>query len=98
MGADGGRPYFLGLLAEACGRAGQPGEGLRLLSEALAVVEKNKEQRHEAERYRLKGTLTLQTKVPGPKSEVEEEAEMCFWKAIEIARKQQAKSWELRAS
>ena len=30
-------------------------------------------------------------------SKVEKEAEECFWKAIEIARRQQAKSWELRA-
>ncbi len=52
----------------------------------------------EAELYRLKGTLTLQSKVQGPKSKVEEEAEECFQKAIEIAQSQQAKSWELRAS
>ena len=39
----------------------------------------------------------LQSKVPGPKSQVEEEAEACFHKAIEIARRQQAKSLELRA-
>ena len=51
----------------------------------------------EAELYRLKGTLTLQSKVQGPKSKVEEEAEECFLKAIGIARKQQAKSLELRA-
>jgi len=51
----------------------------------------------EAELYRLKGTLTLQSKVQGPKSKGEEEAEECFLKAIEIARKQQAKSLELRA-
>jgi len=39
----------------------------------------------------------LQFKVPGPQSQVEGEAEECFWKAIEIARHQQAKSLELRA-
>ena len=33
----------------------------------------------------------------GPKSKVEAEAEECFWKAIEIARRQGAKSLELRA-
>src|SRR5262249_41526478 len=52
---------------------------------------------YEAELYRLKGELTLQSKVPGPRSKVEAEAEECFLKAIEITRKQQAKSLELRA-
>ena len=69
-----------------------------MLAQALATVDKAGERFYEAELYRLKGTLTLQTKVPSPKSEVEEEAEMCFWKAIEIARKQQAKFLELRAT
>jgi adenylate cyclase len=47
----------------------------------------------------LKGELILQQfNVQGPKSKVEEEVEACFLKAIEVARRQQAKSWELRAS
>ena len=49
--------------------------------------------------YRLKGELTLQeSKVESQRSQVEEEAEACFHKAITIAQKQQAKSWELRAA
>jgi len=60
-------------------------------------VDKTGERYYEAELYRLKGQLTLQSKVPGPKSKVEKEAEECFLKAIEIARQQQAKSLELRA-
>ena len=90
--------HWLGLLAEVYEKVGQAEEGLRVLDEALAAALRTGERCYEAELYRLKGTLTLQAKVPSPKSEVEEEAEMCFWKAIEIARKQQAKSWELRAS
>jgi len=62
-----------------------------------ALVDKTGERYYEAELYRLKGQLTLQSKVPGPKSKVEKEAEECFLKAIEIARQQQAKSLELRA-
>ena len=73
------------------------------------MVDKSGERFYEAELYRLKGELTLQRfNVQGstfkveesPKSEVrgpESEAEECFWKAIEIARGQQAKSLELRA-
>jgi hypothetical protein len=80
-----------------------------VLAEALDVVHKSGERQDEAELYRLKGELTLQkfqvsgSKLQvseGPESEVrgpESEAEECFLKAVEIARKQQAKSLELRA-
>ena len=102
------RPWLLALTAEAYGQAGQAGEGLAVLTEALALVEATDERWYEAELYRLKGTLSLLPKVhslqsevkKGPESEVrgwESEAEECFWKAIEVARRQQAKSLELRA-
>jgi TOMM system kinase/cyclase fusion protein len=110
-GAEVGRPSFLALLAEAHGKVGQPEEGLTVVAEALAGVDKNEERCYEAEAYRLKGELTLQqqSKVQSLKSKVsspqhlppdthaEAEAEACFHKAIEIARKQQARSLELRA-
>jgi hypothetical protein len=90
---------------------GQVEEGLEVLNEQLDIVQQIEEHWWEAELYRLKGTLTLQSKVQGPKSkvsntqhltpstqaEVEREAEGYFQKAIEVARKQQAKSLELRA-
>jgi class 3 adenylate cyclase/predicted ATPase len=110
-GAELWRPYFLALLAEAHGKAGQTEEGLSALAEALTLVSKTGECWYEAELYRLKGTLTLQKfqvsgstfQVTNPQSltpnpQAEAEAEGCFWKAIEIARKQQAKSLELRAT
>ena len=96
-GAEQWRPYFLALLAGAYGKVGQAEEGLRVLSEALAGVHKKGEREHEAELHRLKGELTLaQSSVQGLKSRVKE-VEECFLKAIEIARKQQAKALELRA-
>ena len=52
---------------------------------------------YEAELYRLKGALTLQSQVASHKSQIEE-VEACFLKAIEIAQCQQAKSLELRAT
>ena len=59
---------------------------------------KTGERYYEAELYRLKGELTLaQSRVQGLASSVQKEAEECFQKAIEVARKQQAKSLELRA-
>ena len=78
-----------------------------MLAEALAFVDKTGERVIEAELYRLKGELTLQSKVQSPKSKVSDprplipdpqaEAEACFLKAIEVARRQSAKSLELRA-
>ena len=73
-----------------------------MLAEALAAAEKNGERMWEAEWYRLKGELSLKLRqVKASPTQVrtspESEAEDCFWKAIEIARWQQAKSLELRA-
>jgi tetratricopeptide (TPR) repeat protein len=53
-------PLFLGAVAQGYGQGGQAQEGLRVIAEALAVVEKNAERWNEAELYRLKGELTLQ--------------------------------------
>jgi predicted ATPase len=97
MGAKIVEPYLLARLAEAYGKVGQGEEGLSVLAEALAVVDTTGERVNEAELYRLKGQLTLQPQGPGPKLQCEEEAEAYFHKAIEIARRQQAKSLELRA-
>jgi predicted ATPase len=66
------------------------------------MVYKTRDRRCEAELYRLKGELLLAQESKSQKAEIETdsqgEAEACFLKAIEIAQKQQAKSWELRAS
>jgi predicted ATPase len=58
-GAGVEQPYFLALLAEAYGKAGQVEEGLTVLAEALTVVDKSGERFYEAELYRLKGELLL---------------------------------------
>ena len=59
-GAELWVPLFLGALAQGYGQGGQAEEGLRVIAEALAMVEKNEERWNEAELYRLKGELTLQ--------------------------------------
>jgi predicted ATPase len=115
MGLEVLRPYFLALLAKMYGNTGQPQEGLRVLAEALAVVDQTSAGFYEAELYRLKGRLTLQKgerdwglgtgssspQAPSLKPQVPcgvaGEAEGYFLKAIEIARRQQAKSLEPRA-
>ena len=90
------RPYYLALLAEAYGKAGQPAEGLRVLTEALALVEQTGEHVWEAELHRLKGELLLNADCGLPIAEITPEA--CFYHALDLARHQQAKSWELRAA
>jgi predicted ATPase len=98
-GAETGRPCWLLLLAEACGKAGWAEEGLGTVDEALAAVLKNGEQRWTAELYRLKGELLLReaTGAELPPTRVEEAA-TCFQQAIHIARHQRAKSLELQAA
>ncbi len=92
-GAEPERTYWLALLAEAHGTVGQAEEGLGLLREALVVVEKSGAHHWEAELYRLKGELLLHQTVPDA-----QHAEACFCQALATARRQQAKSLELRAA
>jgi len=99
MGTRYRRPTFLAWLAEAYGKAGQAEEGLSVLAEALAQVEKTGERYYEAELYRLEGELLLMQ--DGDEAEAEasfHQAESCFQRAVEVARRQRAKSWELRAT
>jgi predicted ATPase len=93
MAAEHERPFFLSLLAEAYGEVGQPEEGLTVLVEALAIGDKTGDRHWEAELHRCKGELLLMQQ--GQKVG---EAEECFREALDIARRQQAKSLELRAA
>jgi predicted ATPase len=109
IGTEAYRASYLGVLAVAYRIARQPEEGLTTLAEALAVVDRTGERWWEAELYRLKGELLLkksESRIQNseatpqhltPSTQAEAEAEACFLKAIEVARRQSAKSWELRA-
>jgi len=108
------RPSVLGLLAQACGEAGQIEDGLSLFDEAFAATDRSNERVAEAELYRLKGELLLGWESGiaycgfngspasfDPRSQgpnPQSEPEQCFHRAIEIARWQEAKSLELRAA
>src|SRR5262245_42686209 len=92
-GAVLARPYFLSLLVEAHAATGQPEAGLTALTEAFTLVDTSGERWYMPELYRLKGTLLLQQS-----PDHQGEAEVCFQQAIGIARRQQAKSLELRAA
>jgi predicted ATPase len=73
--------------------AGRFDEGLAAVDEALAFIERSGFQFGESELLRLKGELLLRQ---DPGSDGETEA--CFQRAIEIARRQQARTFELRAA
>ena len=92
------RTFFLAYLAEGYGPVGRVDEGLAVLAEAMALVESTGVCIYEAELYRIKGELTLKRPEAGSNSEVQEEAETYFRQALNVARLQSAKSWELRAT
>jgi predicted ATPase len=94
-GAELWRPYYLALLAEAYGKGGQLAQGLRLLSEALALIDKSGEAWWAAELHRLRGEFLLGQEDGRHKAV---EAEACFQQALAVAQQQQAKSLELRAA
>jgi predicted ATPase len=83
----------LAQLAEAYGQVTHVDEGMHLLAEALAMVDTTGERHTEAELHRLHGELLLRQTIPDALA-----AEACFQRALDIARRQQAKSWELRAA
>jgi predicted ATPase len=92
-GAVSFRPYFLCLLAETYMETSRFNDGLSALTEALAAVDQHENHFYEAEIHRLKGELLL--KQDDSKAA---EAQRCLEQAIEVARRQSAKSLELRAT
>jgi len=91
-GAEVLRVLQLAVLAEAYRRAGRAQEGLAVLAEALATVDRTGERLFEAQVHRLKGDLL---RMQGAQAA---EVEQCYRQAMAVARTQQAKSWELRAA
>ena len=98
-GAEVGHPTLLALLADACGRAGRPREGLAAIEEGLAAVERSGERFIEAELHRLWGELLgLSPAGDGRAQAGTREREAAFRKAIEIAHRCGATLFELRAA
>jgi predicted ATPase len=80
-------------LADAYTQLGRFEDAHKALNEGLAVAEKDDDRSHEAELYRVKGELLL---AESPDDTVAAEAN--FRAAIETARRQQSRAWELRAT
>ncbi|MCX6043795.1 MAG: BTAD domain-containing putative transcriptional regulator [Chloroflexi bacterium] len=100
-GAELGAAYFAGLLAETLGRSGQPDIGMIAMNEAFDLLKRTQDRWCEAELHRLCGELWRQMETAGIDTyelNALAEAETAFQTAINVARQQQAKLWELRAT
>ncbi len=86
------RPLFGSMLAEACASVGQIDEALSAIDKVLPVAQ-TEDRYYEAELNRLRGEFLLMQDASNAA-----QAEQLFSTAIEIARRQEAKSWELRAT
>jgi predicted ATPase len=89
-------PWYLALFAEACRATGKIEAGMRALAQARELVEQSEARWCEAELHRLQGEFFLNAE--SGMQNVEFTPEACFQKALSIARRQEAKSWELRAA
>ena len=97
-GAVSHRPFHLALLAEALGRHGRFDEGLAALAEALDLASVTGERFCEAELHRLRGEL-LRKQADGMGGFSDQgDVETCFRQALGVARRQSARSLELRAA
>jgi predicted ATPase len=85
---------YLVWLAEALSGAGQPGDGLVAIDQALERAELTGERWSLAELLRRRGELLLQAGLPGSRAEARE----CFAQSLETAREQAALAWELRTT
>ena len=86
-------PLYESYLATAHAELGKFVEAWRCIGEATRAVETTKETMFEAEAYRIAGEIALKS----PQPDVAK-AQQYFESALTVARQQQAKSWELRAS
>ncbi len=92
MGSGMEYSQLMSLLAEAYGKNDQPAKGLAVIADALAFDEAGGECYYKAELLRLQGELRLAEGADAS------EAEACFRQAVDVARGQAAKMWELRAT
>jgi predicted ATPase len=86
-------PWHFSHLANAYAELGQFDDAWRCIGEATTAIETTKEKWCEAEVHRIAGEIALKSPEPDAAKALE-----YFELALAVARKQQAKSWELRAS
>ena len=93
MGVNTITSYYMTLLVRAYQQAGRNADGLKVLDDAQASIDARGERWWEAEVRRLRGELLLASSAANVG-----DAEACFERALDISRKQEAKSLELRAA
>ena len=86
-------PYQIAVMAHALAMAGRHHEASSVLERAFSMSEANQDHYNEPEMHRIAGELALH----GPHPDTSQ-AEVHYLSAIETARSQDAKSWELRAA
>ena len=86
-------PTYLLFLASAHAELGHFSDASRCIGEAMTAIEGTKETWFEAEAHRIAGEVTL----AAPERDAAK-AHVLFERALQVARKQQAKSWELRTA
>jgi predicted ATPase len=86
-------PLYLSYLASAYADLSRFDDAWRCIDEAVSAVETTKERWWEAEVNRVAGEIALKLRPPNAAK-----AEASFKRALAVARQQQARSWELRAS
>ena len=96
IGPNRSRHAYLGLLAEAYGRAGDYGQALQVIDQALAEVLPGGGS-FEAELYRLRGEFLMEQAAGATARELLAQSEAALRRALAIAQAQGAKSFELRA-
>jgi DNA-binding SARP family transcriptional activator/predicted ATPase len=90
LGVTRMQPHSLALVARSYLKSGRVEKARDLLAAAWTLVDETGERTFEAEIHRLRGESLSMEDQP--------EAEACFQHALDVARHQRAKSWELRAA
>ena len=98
MGSKTEAIRFITLLAERCLMSNRTKEGLSLIAEALQLIEETEDRLFQSEVFRIRGELLKTQKTRSGNGAACAESQDNFLRAIEIARQQKAKSFELRAA
>lgn len=95
-GAELGAAYFAGLLAERLGQVGQTEIAIAVMGEAFDLLERTQDRWCEAELYRLKAELLARLNDPALWSLLGQTPDDCYQQALTVARRQEARWWELQ--
>jgi len=93
LGSEISVPHFICMLAEVLGQSGRTDEALVEIDQAISIADRTGGRYFQAEAYRMKGELIRRRRGEGGRAAAED----CFRHALEIARPQEARGFEIRA-